>query len=98
MIPTQFLTIQKFAGQKKKHGGLMSLASNLILQMNVKVGYAIWSVPMMHLHLQKKKLMIGAISISKVNKEYYLGFVGTINEKLTKIYNETKKKKTLAEF
>ena len=68
MVPTQFLTIQKFAGQKKKHGGLMSLASNLILQMNIKVGYAIWSVPMMHLHLQKKKLMIGAISISKVNK------------------------------
>ena len=98
MIPTQFLTIQKFAGQKKKHGGLLSLASNLILQMNVKVGFPLWSVPNSHASLQKKKIMVGSIAISKINRQYYLGFIGTTNDKLTKIYNETKKKKTLDDF
>ena len=42
--------------------------------------------------------MCGSMAVSKVNKQYCLGFVGTTNEKLTKIYNETKIKKKPEEF
>lgn len=76
----------------------MSLASNLILQMNIKVGKILWEVPIRNPELMKKKIMCGSIAISKFNKENYLGFIGTINNQLTKIYNETKIKKTIAEF
>lgn len=65
----------------------MSLASNLILQMNIKIGKVLWEVPVRNANLQKKKIICGAIAISKINKQYYLGFVGTTNDKLTKVYS-----------
>lgn len=34
--------------------------------------------------------MIGAMAISKNGNHYSLGFVGTTNPKLSKIYSETK--------
>jgi len=48
--------------------------------------------------LQKKTIGICAIAISKNPGGYALGFVGTINNKLSKVYNETKQKKKRNEF
>ncbi len=42
--------------------------------------------------------MIGAMAVSKNGSHYSLGFVGTINPKLSKVYNETKIQKKRNEF
>jgi hypothetical protein len=72
---------------------IMSYASNLLLQINAKINKTLWAVPVRHTALQKKTVMMGAFSISKCEGNYALGFVGTINHKFTKIYNETCRKK-----
>lgn len=43
-IPSQFVHIKKIMSLAKKNN-LLSYATNLLLQMNVKVGKAIWSIP-----------------------------------------------------
>lgn len=70
-----------------KKNNLLSYATNLLLQMNVKVGKAIWSIPVNNIEIKNKNIAIGGMSISKVAKKHSLGFVGTISKDLTKVYN-----------
>lgn len=55
--------------------------------MNSKIGKSVWEVPMKNPNLNKKVVATVAIAISKKNGQYTLGFVGTINLKLSKVYN-----------
>ncbi len=65
----------------------MSAASKILLQMNIKVGGALWEVVKKHSYFDKKKIMYGAFSISKGKKGFSLAFVGTINNQCTKVFN-----------
>lgn len=71
----------------------MSAASKIVLQMNAKLGMALWEVPNSNKcfsHLKPGGIMYGGISISKGKKGYTLGFVGTIDKNLTKVYSYAK--------
>lgn len=96
-ICSQFTLVTKVASLNRKNH-LISYASSIILQMNSKVGKPIWQVPIRNPHLQKKTIAICAIAVSKNAGGYALGFVGTINNKLSKVYNETKMKKKRNQF
>lgn len=59
--------------------------------MNVKVGATPWSVQTKNKYFRKKKVMYGAISLSKGAKGgYTLAFVGTINNDFTKVFSDCK--------
>lgn len=85
-ICSQFTAVDKVARLNSKNC-LLSYASSLILQMNSKIGKSLWEVPIKNPHLAKKNIGVCAIAISKNDNKYSLGFVGTINPKLTKVYN-----------
>ena len=51
--------------------------------MNVKLGFAPWSVGVSHKYFSKKNVMYGGISFSKGPKGYTLGFVGTTKNDCT---------------
>lgn len=55
--------------------------------MNSKIGKPIWEVPIQNKTLSKKIIGIAAIAMSKIGGKCSLGFVGTINSKLSKVYN-----------
>lgn len=57
----------------------MSAASKIIIQMNIKVGKVPWEVEKAHPYFKDKKIMYGAVSISKGSKGNTLAFVGTLN-------------------
>lgn len=78
-MPSQFVHIKKIANLAKKNN-LLSYSTNLLLQMNAKVGKTIWSVPTNNLDFRNKTVMTGGMSISKVGTKKSLGFVGTINK------------------
>ena len=73
-----------------KKNSLLSYSTNVLLQMNQKLGSTIWSVDIDHPDFKNRKLMVGGFSLSKVNKKNSLAFVGSTDPELTKIYNETK--------
>lgn len=83
---SQFATALKVVSLNKRNQ-LLSYATNLIFQMNSKIGKSVWEVPMKNPNLNKKVVATVAIAISKKNGQYTLGFVGTINLKLSKVYN-----------
>lgn len=56
-----------------------SAASKIVIQMNIKAGSVPWEVQKKHEYFKGRKLMYGALSISKGKKGYTLAFVGTIN-------------------
>ena len=54
--------------------------------MNAKIkGCTLWSIN--NSNFKKKRVACVSIATSKVDQEYYLGFVGTMNNELTEIYN-----------
>lgn len=83
------MSIKKIITLANKNN-LLSYASNILLQMNQKMGSTIWSVEKHHPEFHDRKVMVGGFSISKVNKKNSLAFVGSTDLDLTKIYNETR--------
>lgn len=58
--------------------------------MNIKAGSVPWEVQKRHEYFKGRKLMYGALSISKGKKGYTLAFVGTINNQCSRVYSECK--------
>ena len=71
----------------KQKNNLLTYSSNIILQMNQKLGATTWSVDRDHPDINKRKVMVGGFSLSKVNRRNALAFVGSTDLELTKIYN-----------
>lgn len=76
--PSQFILRKSFDSKNR-----LSIASKVCIQMNVKLGFAPWSVGVSHKYFSKKNVMYGGISFSKGPKGYTLGFVGTTKNDCT---------------
>lgn len=59
--------------------------------MNVKIGLPAWEVRRSHIYFNKKKVMYGAVTVSKGKNGIYLAFVGTINDASSQFFGTCKK-------
>ena len=58
--------------------------------MHAKVGKTPWLVMKGHEYFNKRRIMYGALSISKNKQGYTLAFVGSINDDCTLVYSDVK--------
>ena len=68
----------------------MSVASKLAMQMNAKMGHALWSIPNDHPELRKNTIAVGGIASSKGKKGTNIAFVGSTNKDLKSYFSDCK--------
>jgi len=83
--PTQMIR-KRTLNEKTK--GVLSCASKIVLQMNAKLGFPLWTIPNSHEFWKNKKIAISGIASSRGKGGTTLAFVGTINNNLTNIFCE----------
>ena len=71
----------------------MSVASNILLQMNVKIGEPLWQIPSSVKEVRDRKIAIGGVAVyhKLINKnQSCAAFVGTVDNELTHYYSDAK--------
>jgi len=68
----------------------LSTASKIVLQINAKLGGALWEIKLTHPYWSKKSIISGGIAFSKGQGSFTMGFVGTYSKDLTKVYSNWK--------
>jgi len=86
-VPSQVIRRRTVSSKGKS---AMSAASKIVLQMNAKLGQPIWKMVRKGNYLKEKRVMYGAISLSKGKGGFTLGFVGTTNDSSSEVFSETK--------
>jgi hypothetical protein len=76
----------------------MSYFSNVAMQINTKVGGIPWEISLRNPSLSKRHIVTAALAFSKVKGQYCMAFVGTLNSSQTRIFSETRLKKSMGEF
>ena len=66
----------------------MSAVSNILLQMNIKVGGALWYTPKTP-GIPPKTMIIGADVNHMSGQRSIVGFVATMDERFSKYYSQT---------
>jgi len=83
---SQFVKKRTFTGKNP-----LSCASKLLIQISCKIGKAPWEMKRENYsYFKGKKVMYGALSISKGKGGQSLAFVGTTNDKLSQVYSDSK--------
>jgi hypothetical protein len=80
----------------KNQKGVLSCASKIILQMNVKLGHALWSVPNTHPYWNErgKRIAVAGLANSKGKKGSTIGLVATTSQDLSSIFCDCKQIKS----
>jgi hypothetical protein len=66
--------------------GVLSCASKIVMQMNVKMGHPLWIVPNKNPYWKNNKVAVAGIASSKGKKGTSIAFVGTTDPELTKYF------------
>ena len=71
-IITQFVQATKIVRFFKKHGARetspIPFVMNILFQINAKLGYTLWEVPVKDPIMKNMKIACGSIAISKISK------------------------------
>lgn len=59
-LPCQ-MVLKKTMGSKNR----LTICGKILLQMNAKIGFPLWTVPLKHPYWKKKTIMYGGLSVSK---------------------------------
>ena len=70
--------------------GNLSVASKLCMQMNAKMGHALWRIDSSHPIWREKTVALAGIASSKGKMGTTLAFVGTTNLSLTSYFSDCK--------
>lgn len=68
----------------------MAKASSVILQINAKVGGALWKIISNSEYIRKKKVMYAGLSISKGKSGSAVSLVGTRNLEMNNFFSDCK--------
>jgi hypothetical protein len=75
----------------EKTKGVLSCASKIVMQMNVKMGHPLWIVPNKSPHWKNNKVAVAGIASSKGKMGTSIAFVGTTDLELTKYFCDEKR-------
>lgn len=85
--PCQFSRKKMLSANQK---GNLSVASKLCMQMNAKMGHALWRIDSSHPIWREKTVALAGIASSKGKMGTTLAFVGTTNLSLTSYFSDCK--------